>query len=284
MPYDQKRDLVQSKPLVSICCITYNQEKFIEEAINSFLSQVTKFDIEILLYDDASTDQTPLIIKKIAEKHPEIIHPIYSKVNTYSKGIKNNPTFNFKRAKGEYIALCEGDDYWIDKNKLQKQVDLLRKHEELDICFHPAYEQRDITINKKVIFSNFGNKVKKFSLREVIAGGGGFMPTQSILIKAKAAKKMPEHILSSAPVGDYYIQIFCSSRGGAIFVPDVMSIYRKNVFGSWSSSKHYEKTTKQRLSMHHEAMKKTNIFLGGEYTAEFKKILYKDPAWEHEEW
>lgn len=99
------------KLMVSICCITYNHEKYISEALESFLMQKTSFKYEILIHDDASTDNTAKIIREYEKKFPEIIKPIYQIENQYSKGNKINLVYNFPRAKGKYIAICEGDDY-----------------------------------------------------------------------------------------------------------------------------------------------------------------------------
>lgn len=122
-------------PLVSICCIAYNHEKYIRQTIEGFLMQVTAFPIEILIHDDASLDNTANIIREYEEMHPELILPIYQKENQYSKGIKINATFLYPRARGKYIALCEGDDYWIDPYKLQKQVDILERNPRCGLVF-----------------------------------------------------------------------------------------------------------------------------------------------------
>jgi len=121
------------KPLVSVCCTTYNHEKYIQEAIDGFLIQETDFPFEILIRDDCSTDNTPTIIKKYVEKYPNLIFPIFEKENTYSKGVKPMPVL-YKKAKGKYIALCEGDDYWIDSKKLAKQVNFLEYNLGYSLC------------------------------------------------------------------------------------------------------------------------------------------------------
>lgn len=127
---------LESQITVSICCVTYNHGEYIKQALDSFLAQKTRFNIEILIHDDASTDNTPQIIKKIEEKYPTIIKPIYQKENQLSKGIPISNTFNFPRARGKYIALCEGDDYWTDPYKLQKQVDFLEANPEYNLTCH----------------------------------------------------------------------------------------------------------------------------------------------------
>ncbi len=118
-----------SIPIVSISCITFNHANFLRECLDSFLMQKTTFPIEILIHDDASIDGTIDIIKEYESKYPEIIKPLIQSENQYSKGARGiMATYNFPRAKGKYIALCEGDDYWTDPYKLQKQVDFLEKN------------------------------------------------------------------------------------------------------------------------------------------------------------
>ena len=103
------------EPLVSICCLTYNHAPYIRDAIEGFLMQKTNFPVEILIHDDASTDGTADIIREYETRYPDIIKPIYQTENQYSKGVKISREYQFSRARGKYIALCEGDDYWTDK-------------------------------------------------------------------------------------------------------------------------------------------------------------------------
>ncbi|AHF01122.1 glycosyl transferase [Thiomicrospira aerophila AL3] len=225
------------KPVVSICCITYNHEPYIEDALEGFLIQETDFPFEILIHDDASTDRTADIIREYEAKYPRLIKPIYQTENQYSKGLRMNSTFNFPRAKGEYIALCEGDDYWIAAEKLQTQVELMRQHPEINISFHPAYKVDGFELKKEEIFSNYSKEIKIFSPEEVILGGGGFMPTASIFVKCESIKS--ERLidwLSKSSVGDIVIQMHASIHQGALFIPLIAAAYRKNHQGSWSSS------------------------------------------------
>lgn len=122
-------------PLVSICCITYNHANFIRQCLDGFMMQEAPFLFEVLIHDDASTDGTADIIREYGEKYPDVIRPIYQTENQYSKG-KDVVLYNFSRAKGKYIALCEGDDYWTDSMKLQKQVAVLEAHPEYNLCCH----------------------------------------------------------------------------------------------------------------------------------------------------
>ena len=121
--------------LVSIKCITYNQEKYISDALDGFLSQKTDFPFEVVVHDDASTDKTAEIIKEYASKYPRIIKPLYETENQYSKGNGILGRIVDAKLSGKYIAFCEGDDYWIDENKLQKQIDYLESNPDYGLCF-----------------------------------------------------------------------------------------------------------------------------------------------------
>lgn len=125
-------------PLVSICCLTYNHAAFIRKCLDGFLMQQTSFPVEILIHDDASTDGTDDIVKEYAAKYPDKIFPLFETENKYSNGYvgKMDITFNYSRAKGKYIASCEGDDYWIDPLKLQKQVDFMEANPDYSVCWH----------------------------------------------------------------------------------------------------------------------------------------------------
>ncbi|NGX84746.1 glycosyltransferase [Aequorivita sp. KMM 9714] len=116
-------------PLVSILCITYNHEQYIRKCLESLVNQICDFSFEILIHDDASTDGTQAIIKEFQQKYPDIVKPILQTENQWSKKASGiNLRFNYPRAKGRYIALCEGDDYWIGNDKLQKQVTFLENN------------------------------------------------------------------------------------------------------------------------------------------------------------
>lgn len=128
----------QNVPLVSICCLSYNHAPFLKECLDGFLMQQTNFEYEILIHDDCSTDGSDEIIREYASKYPEKIFPLYEEENQYSKGMESviDIAFNYNRARGKYIAYCEGDDYWTDPLKLQKQVDFMESHPDYSVCFH----------------------------------------------------------------------------------------------------------------------------------------------------
>ncbi|CAG0904158.1 unnamed protein product, partial [Cyprideis torosa] len=116
---------------LSVIVITYNQENFIEDTLNSIISQKTNFKFEIIVSDDASLDKTQQVIAKIKEENHDLIKPIYNDENL---GPNKNLLQAIKRAEGEFIAFCEGDDYWVDNKKIQKQVDFLEKHQNMGLC------------------------------------------------------------------------------------------------------------------------------------------------------
>lgn len=215
---------------VSISCITYNHEKYISDAIESFLMQKTSFNFEILIYDDASTDGTADIIREYERKYPSVIKPIYQIENQYSKG-KRVARFNFERAKGKYIADCEGDDYWTDPEKLQKQFDFMESHQDYSMCVHNAY-----IVNKDKEIKMCHNPTKrsrKFSTKEIIYGGGGLFVTSSMFARAEY-KNLPA-FYDNAPVGDYPYMIWLSLQGNIYYMNECMSAYRVGLEGSWTN-------------------------------------------------
>ena len=166
----------QEDILVSVNCITYNQKEYIEQCLDSIIMQQTNFRFEILIHDDASTDGTDIILKEYEIKYPDMIRPIYQTENKYSKGVDIWNTYQFPRAKGRYIAICEGDDYWSDPLKLQKQVDFMENNNQYAFCCHRfkifdhelktwnydyiesiAPPIGNVEITKKNIFQDMGN-------------------------------------------------------------------------------------------------------------------------------
>ncbi|MDH1314311.1 glycosyltransferase [Shewanella xiamenensis] len=221
------------KVYISILCPCFNQEGYICDAIEGFLAQECEYRFEIIIHDDASTDSTPEILKAYQARFPSIIKLVLQTENQYSQG-KQISAIAASYAQGEYLALCEGDDFWIDKQKLNKQHAILSRSHNIDICFTSAMT---LDPNGRVkFFANYSKVQKIFSLSEVVRGGGGFMPTASLFFRKKIMDSMPDWF-HTAPVGDYYIQILSSVNGGAVFLPSCSVVYRVNAVGSWSSSR-----------------------------------------------
>ena len=215
---------------VSIICNTYNHEKFIKDALDGFINQKTNFPYEILIHDDASTDDTPEIIKDYWKKYPDLIRPIFQKSNQYSQGVKISHTFQYSRVRGKYVASCEGDDYWTDPYKLQKQYDALETNQGVDICAHSATMLQD---GKKYEIVR-SKKDKVFSPGDVILGGGGFVATSSIMYRKELNDAIPPFRVF-LPL-DYTLQIHGALRGGMLYLHAKMSVYRlQSSSSAWST-------------------------------------------------
>ena len=229
--------------MVSIECTSYNHEDFIAEALESMLMQRTDFACEILIHDDASTDRTAEIIRSYEQKYPEIIKPIYQTENQYSKDVLVE-LFNLERAKGKYMAVCEGDDYWTDPYKLQKQVDYMEAHPECSMCVHAA--ERVSAVTKKTVSSiRPSHKDKIYSVEEVIEGGGELFATNSILYSLEKIPEMPEYYLN-ATIGDYPL-VICGALNGTLYYMDQnMAAYRVEVKGSWTNMQVSDVAKKQK--------------------------------------
>jgi glycosyltransferase involved in cell wall biosynthesis len=257
-------------PLISISCITYNHGNYIDKALESFLMQETHFPFEILIHDDASTDNTADIIRIYAEKYPTIIKPIYQTENQYSKG-SDIVSYNFTRAKGEYIALCEGDDYWTDKKKLQIQVEKMIKHNDCLISFHPSNIVYNQTISSEVTGRHSEND-KVFNVREVIKGDGGFCPTASIIIKKDVVDNLPD-FFAKAPVGDFFLQVVAANSAGALYIDRTMSAYRIHPSGVWTSKlTNYESLYNAAIGMS-KSLKEMDEFYNFHYHQEIIFVL-----------
>lgn len=216
---------------VSVICNAYNHGGYIDETIRSILKQKTEFSIELLIHDDASTDNTADIICGYECRFPDIVKPIYQTENKYSQNIDIMQKYQYPRVRGKYIAFCEGDDYWNDPFKLQKQYDAMERNEGVDICAHAAHV---INNNEEHGINDIepGTKDAIFSLAEVIEGGGSFVATNSLFLRADMLRSHPELIKRCGL--DYAIQIYGSVRGGMLYLADKMSTYRYMVKGSWS--------------------------------------------------
>lgn len=171
---------MNSNPLVSICCITYNHAQYIRQCLDGILMQKVDFEYEIIVHDDASTDGTSAIIKEYFNKYPNLFVPIFQTENQYSKGVRGMyAKFVFPRARGKYIALCEGDDYWIDENKLQMQVDFLEKNPE---CAFVCSNRYTLKSNNRLYKDRILTR-KYISLNSVI---GGFIPHTASVVFNKS--------------------------------------------------------------------------------------------------
>ena len=212
---------------LSVCCITYNQEKFISQAIEGMLAQETNFDVEIVIGDDASTDNTGKICENFLKRYPDKIRLLSSKKNL---GMNVNFERSIKACKGKYIALCEGDDYWIDNHKLQKQVDFLEANPDFSICCHRVYDLYGKK-NLKLETSKTSEVIKEYTIDDLTKGN--FLNTVSVVYRNGLFKDFPSWF-SESPVGDYVLHMLNAQFGKIKYLPDVMAVYRRHGKGLWS--------------------------------------------------
>ena len=203
--------------LVSICCQTYNHVGFIEEAVESFLMQKTDFRFEILIRDDASTDGTTKIVQKYAFKFPELIKLLTYEENQYKKGISPFPD-NVRRAQGKYIAICEGDDYWTDPLKLQKQVDYLEENNNCSLVFtnySVEYDNNEVIINEGISDYSFNGIFKSNPIRTV-----------STCFRKSYLNDLIHSWPKDYPFLDLALFLYMASKGKIGLINEYTSVYR----------------------------------------------------------
>ena len=216
--------------VVSVLCITYNQKKYIVDALESILSQHVDFSFELIIHDDASDDGTTDILEEYQNRFPEIIRIISENTNQYSKGEDFVVPIIRSKARGKYIALCEGDDYWIDSSKMQLQKEALDAHPECDMC---ACWGCTVTEDgaREVSQIRPHNQDGILSLEEVILGGGQFLVTAGLFFR----KEMFDDLYGMDSL-DYSQQIRGALRGGIYYIDRKMAVYRRYTQGSWTNS------------------------------------------------
>lgn len=216
---------------MSVCCLTYNQEKYVRDVIEGFLSQKTDFIYEVWIHDDASTDNTAKIVKEYAEKYPQIIKPICQTENLFSQGINILEDILCPLFNGKYIAFCEGDDYWCDENKLQRQVQFMEEHIEYSACVHNT---KSINCrNNEIAYFNDSETDMDLNFDKVVMGGGVQFHTSSLLCK-KEYICVPKEI-AFGNVGDYPLAVYLMFKGKIRYLHQVMSVYRLYAEGSRSA-------------------------------------------------
>ena len=251
------------KPKVSIFCITYNHVNFIDKAIEGFLMQKTNFSYEILIHDDASTDGTTKVIKKYENQNKDKIRAIYQTENQYSKSVNIWQQILMPLAQGKYVAICEGDDFWTDENKLQIQVNYMEKHKDCTMCFHLADELSltDNIVRKGAPFKFSGKcSVNRFGRKRSI------IETCTILCRKEIMNSVPDFYLNSSSVLDLPLELHLLSKGYGFYINRNMATHLYMVPGSWS-----EKHSIDSLDLFvSEAKKRICLFQEFDEETEFK--------------
>lgn len=223
---------MMTKNVVTIVCLTYNHVDYIEKALEGFLAQETDFPYKIVIHDDCSTDGTVELLKRYAERYPSQIDLVLEEENQTSQGID----FRYKikeRMEGGYVACCEGDDFWTDNKKLQRQFDFMQQNDDYSLVTHKAAVLDD-RIGKIIGYLQPANIDRDFSTEEVIESAGWLWATNSMFMRAELFE-LPE-VFKNWGVGDYPHSIFLSLCGKVRYLNTEMSVYRSMAKNSWTSN------------------------------------------------
>lgn len=265
---------MSSKPLVSVICLTYNQDKYVRDCLEGFVMQQTSFPYEVLVYDDASTDKTADIIREYAAKYPNIFKPTLYVKNNYSQGLGYVGFYaGIKTAKGKYIAYCEGDDYWIDPEKLQKQVDFLEAHPNYEVCAHEVRIRSDH--NKKIdgmLFSQFEKnlfisvKRKYYNFDDMLTGN-------IFHISSMMYRNFPIELprwMHKISAGDMILFRLIAEKGDLYRMTDVMSVYRDHTDSLTNSHSEYHSAVRYILKLSIPVLRLLNRF----WIRKYQKKIY----------
>lgn len=233
---------------VSVCCAVYNHEKYLRKCLDGFIMQKTNFAFEVLINDDKSIDSSAEIIKEYYEKYPDIIVPVFQTENQYSKGVQILDDILLPMAKGRYIALCEGDDYWCDENKLQLQYDYMESDKDCVMCLHNTVFHYLDGSHKDGLFNNWKD-IHILNAEELFLEW--IVHTSSFFIRKEYAKS-PD-FGKNCWNGDMVICTWLYTIGKLVLLPQVMSVYNYGVENS--AIARHEESMQSRLKCDLETVK-----------------------------
>lgn len=218
--------------ILTVYCLAFNHEKYIRKTLEGFVNQKTSYKFHVVVHDDASTDGTKKIIEEYVQRYPELITPIYQTENQHSKKVDIYDNFLQPLMTSKYSAICEGDDYWCDPNKLQLQIDYMEQHPSCSLCVHNTELIKE-NGESKGIFLNETGVYKQITPEQVIeAGGGGLFHTSSFVYRTAFRHQKPKEF-SIHGVGDYPLAMYLSMQGDVHYIGRVMSVYRIGSVNSW---------------------------------------------------
>ena len=221
-------------PLVSIKMLAYNHENYIRQAIESCVMQQTSFPYELVVIDDASQDRTPQIIQGYADSHPEKIVPVLLVENQQSKGRQFSIDSVLRHCQGKYIAFCEGDDYWTDPLKLEKQISLMEADPSVSMCFTAAWREY-LDASRKPHIKRYHRGDFCFPPRDVIQRLGSFADMVTVVVRKDIYLDIPEWYYLS-PVGDVPIYLLAMLKGKVCYEDTTTAVHQSKVANSWTQS------------------------------------------------
>lgn len=265
---------MDSEIKVSIYCLCYNHVQYLAQTIESIVTQKTNFHFELVIHDDASTDGSNQIILNYQKKYPNIIKPIIQKENQCSKGINISKEILFPLFKGKYVAICEGDDYWTNENKLQRQFDFLEAHPDYSACVHNTrilLDGKDINLNVNSIQYD-----TTLDIYKMIKTGANQYQTSSVMYRKELMVKenRPHFVEMINGVGDYPLSVYLAISGKVYYFKDIMSTYRMSTKDSWTATVKNNKSKflvvkEQAIEM----LKEANAYSKYKYDNEFKRAI-----------
>ena len=208
---------------VAVICLVYNHEKFLRDCLEGFVNQHINFDYKVIVHDDFSTDGSRNLIREYEERYPDLIVPLYEEENQYSQGKNIIQDIILPLLDCKYIAICEGDDYWCNNNKILMQYDYMEKHKEVSLCTHNTRRHDLRGINQDFCFNKWV-KEKKLSEREIFEGW--YVHTSSYFFRNNAIIRPKE--FSGYWFGDYVLLLNAYKSGDVAFLPEIMSVYNDN--------------------------------------------------------
>lgn len=217
----------QYKYMVMIRCFTYNHGRYLEDALRGFVNQKTNFPFVAVVIDDFSSDDTADVLQEYENRYPDIIKAIYLTENYYSKGKSKYPLYKDINESSKYVALCEGDDYWTDPLKLQKQVDFMESNQEYSMCFHNAKVVNDV--GTRTYFSEGAVEDRDYSSNDIFPKW--IVPTASVLYKREPVDGVIISYREWLMYGDIGLFLSCAKVGKLRGFSDEMSVYRINSGG-----------------------------------------------------
>ncbi|MHA7865542.1 glycosyltransferase family 2 protein [Flagellimonas marinaquae] len=219
---------INKNPRVSVVILAYNHEAYIRQALEGVVMQKNNFKFEVYVHDDASHDGTSDIIQEYEKKYPSLIKPIFQKENQFSRGINPLTHHIYPQLKGDYIAYCEGDDYWSDPLKLQKQVDFMDSHPEYIVCGHDVHMQYEKGVSVKEVFYNKPSE-GSFSFTFLDEFSNHFLATASVLVRRDVAIDTP--VTNNLVSVDMHALLYFLSKGNGYYMVDKMAVKRRNLGG-----------------------------------------------------